>query len=133
MPAPTPTISTNRRVAGTSFLTIDAQTIELGDDFSWRTSTPERDDKGGLSGIYGYKEKPRAGYIKGTAFLTPDGLSMTQIGNLNFTTLVASLADGSVITVKDGWQVGELELNAAEGSFSFEFHSGTVIEQPAAA
>jgi hypothetical protein len=121
------TIASNQPLGGTTFITINGVTFLLGDDFEWSPSTSERATAKGLSGIYGYTETPRPGHMKGTAY-DYAGNSITDIGNLTDTDALAQLRNGKTVALNHGWNVEPPVVNAAAGTFTFNFESGDVQE-----
>jgi len=124
------TYSRNERLGGTNFLDVDGVTFLLGEDFEWSPSTPERETAKGMSGVYGYVEKPRQGHMKGTAYDYGTN-DIAAIGNIAAKTLTASLANGKVVTLRTGWNIEPPVVDTAKGTFTFNVESGTVTEQAA--
>src|ERR1700676_5792993 len=57
-------IGTSEPIAGTCFVTRNGNTLRLGGVCKYSVAPVERKTKGGLSGIYGYNETPRARFIE---------------------------------------------------------------------
>lgn len=120
-------VATNEPIAGTCFVTIDGRTFLLGAKCTWSTVKVERKTKGGLSGIYGYTEMPRA------CFIELEGVDRGSTNVEDFSGMVASsvvleLINGKIVTGTNMWTTTPSDVDAAEGGFTVRFEGGSVSE-----
>lgn len=115
------------RLAGVAYLTIDGKAYRLAGDFEYSVSKISRETLIGQDGVHGYKEMPKAGHLAGTL---RDGADLT-IGTLNNMTNVSGiveLANGKMITGRNMWQVGDLDVKSTEGTVEFRLEGPDVTE-----
>lgn len=122
-------ISTSEPIAGTAFVTIDGATLVLGARCTWSVAKVERTSKIGLSGVYGYVEKPRA------CFIELSGVDRGSLTVEDFSGKIASgvqveLVNSKMVTGSNMWTTTASEVDAAEGDFTVRFEGGTVQELP---
>jgi hypothetical protein len=129
--ANTSTISTSDPIAGTAFVTTDGVTRRLGGRCSYSPARVERTTKGGLSGIYGFNEKPRAPFIEFTV-VDSGGTRVEDFADMVAETVTIELINGKLVTGNNMWTTTPSEVDAAEGEFTVRFEGGTIREDTTA-
>ena len=109
------------KIAGTCYFKIDGQQLSLTGGIEVPMNTAVKDDVMGLDGSVDYKETHRAPYVKGT-FKVPKKFPISKIISSDAMTITAELANGLVYVLSGGWQHGEANHNAEEGTTELEFH-----------
>lgn len=125
---PTQYIATSGPIAGTAFVTIGGRTVRLGGRCTYSVAPAERKSKGGLSGMYGFNETPRAEFIE---FTVVDSGS-TKVGD--FAKMIAEtvkieLINGKLVTGANMWTTTPSEVDVAEGEFTVRFESGDTVRE----
>lgn len=113
-------MSSLHRVAGTSYVKVDAGQLALRGSHTIRPAAFTREGIAGLDGVHGYKETPRIPSIEVEVTLTRD-LSVKKVAGLTNVTVTSELANGRVFVLSQAWQAGDLDLNAVEGSVTIRF------------
>ncbi len=114
----------NTFIGGTLNFKIDGQQYRLGGSFKYKLGGLIRQAKNGLDGTLGYVTTYSEASID--AELSIDGtVSVAQLKSISNSTLVASLDNGRTILLANGWQEGEIEVDAKEAMASTKFCSLT--------
>ena len=116
-------------IAGVAYIKVDGKQYTLAGSMTIALARVSREGLVGLSGVAGYKETPRVPFIE-VELYADENTDLEDIGNITEATVQAELADGRVGLLRDAWQAGDLELNAAEGTTTvrFEGKSGEWID-----
>lgn len=128
MAATTQYISTSGPIAGTAFVDIDGKSVRLGGRCTYSVAPAERTSKGGLSGIYGYNEKPRATFIEFTV-VDSGGTTVRDFFDNIASTVKIELVNGKMVTGANMWTTTPSEVDAAEGEFTVRFEAGDNIRE----
>ena len=115
-------------LAGALSLTVDGVPVAVGGTCHYLVNSSERETLKGQSGVHGYKEMPKEGWI---SYQGRDSgqVSMTQLNATSSSTVVATLANGKVIIATGAWRDGDpAEVNTEDGTFDIKFASGSVTE-----
>ncbi len=108
------------RIAGTCFVSVDGDQLELGGSLSLSLNSSEKEGLAGLSGVAGYKETPRVPFIELECFV-PKGFPLAKIRDGDGLVITAELANGLTGVLSEAWLAGELAINGAEGNTSLRF------------
>lgn len=116
----------SNRIAGVCYLSIDGQRVALSGEFAYQVGTPTREAKIGQDGYHGYKEKPAVGSITGK-LRDAGGVSLSALGALTNTTVVAELANGKTVIGRNMFWSGEPpKADAEEAEIEFKFEGPDV-------
>jgi hypothetical protein len=115
------------RRAGVAYLTIDGDAWDVVGDLSYSAQTVTRETLVGQSGVHGYSEMPKAGFISATLRTRSDATSYSLASKTN-TTIVAQLANGSTVYGANMWQTGDIEIKTQEATFTVRFDGIGVTE-----
>ncbi len=124
-------IAESNPIAGTAFVTRNGVTLRVAGAASYRVANVERESKTGMSGVYGFIEKPIPGFIEIDVVDAGD----TEVGNLANAvadTVVLELTNGKIVTGTSLWTTTASEPNAANGEFKVRWEGGSIRELLAA-
>lgn len=115
------------RIAGVASVKANGIDIEAKGGWTVGTSGFVREGIAGQSGVHGYKEMPRIGFIEGTVS-TMRGGRVQDLKDLTDATVMLEAANGTTWVAVNAWQAGELDVNSEEGEFTLRFEARTVRE-----
>jgi hypothetical protein len=115
------------RRAGVAYLTIDGDTWDVVGDLAYDAQTVTRETLAGQSGVQGYSEMPKAGFISATLRTRSDATTYS-LASKTSATVIAQLANGTTIYGGNMWQVGDIEIRTQEATFSIRFEGMNVTE-----
>ncbi|MDB5853292.1 MAG: phage tail protein [Herminiimonas sp.] len=118
---------TTNRLAGVAYVTVDGQSYMLAGDLGYSPSKISRETLVGQDRVHGYSEKPHAGYISGT-FRDAGGLTVAAFNAMTNVTVVAELANGKTVILRNGWTIEAQEVKTSEGTFEVKWESPSVEE-----
>jgi hypothetical protein len=118
---------TTNRLAGVAYVSVDGQSYMLVGDLTYSVSKISRETLIGQDRVHGYAEKPHAGFISGT-FRDAGGLTVANFNAMTNVSVVAELANGKTIIMRNGWTVDAQEVKTTEGSFDVKWESPSVEE-----
>lgn len=118
---------TTNRLAGIAYVSVDGQSYMLAGDLAYSVSKVSRETLTGQDRVHGYSEKPHAGYISGT-FRDAGSLTVADFNAMTNVTVVAELANGKTIVLRNGWTTDAQEVNTMEGTFAVRWDSSDVEE-----
>ena len=110
-----------KRIAGTAFVKVDGQQLELEGSMEAPLTDTTRETKMGSAGVAGFKETERMKYIKGT-FFVPPGFPLEKLRAGIEMVVTADFANGFSDVLSGAVLVGEPALSADEGSTELEFN-----------
>lgn len=112
--------------AGTVSVEIDGVAVDVASELTYDATTVKREILVGQSGVQGYSESPKAGFL---SFVMRDsgGLSQASIIDIGQVVVVAVLANGKTVTGSPVVATDVAGVNTAEGTFEVKFE-GTVVE-----
>jgi hypothetical protein len=108
------------RTGGVLSFVVDGQPLELEGSFSFMLQRFQRTSQQGLNGPAGHKREPSQPYIEGTCFYKSD-TNVTILHNLTNITVQGDLYNGKKIVLFNADQVGEIDVDGAEGTFPIRF------------
>lgn len=118
-------------LAGTCSLTINGDVWNVVSEAQWRASGYVNETLKGQTAVEGFGTMPLEGFFKATLRDRRDRRISDFQGASNLT-IILVLANGKVITVNNGWQTGEIELNTQEGTFELHVESDDITEDTVA-
>lgn len=115
-------------IAGTAQVTVDGTTYQLEGGLKYSPSTVKREALMGMDGFHGWKETPVPGSI--TMSIRDAGdLTVSSFNAMTNSTIVATLANGKVVTGRNMGATDVQEVDAAEAKFEVKFEGPQVAEQ----
>lgn len=117
-----------RRLAGLVQLSIDGSTFEVASGAKHGLSRVERATLDSQSGIAGYKESPKAGFIE-AVIRDAAGYKAGDFQNMTNVPVVLTLANGKNVTGSNMWNTAAVEVDNAEATFTVRFEGVTVTEE----
>jgi hypothetical protein len=110
----------DRRIAGTSTLTVDGRAYRIGDAIKVSIDAFEREGVVGLSGVGGYIERNRVPFIEATV-LTDGDFSTEELNAITDATVKVDLANGKSYVLRNAWSAMPAEIDAAAGTCPVRF------------
>lgn len=110
----------DRRIAGTSTLTVDGRAYKIGDAIKVSVDAFEREGVVGLSGVAGYIERNRVPFVEVTA-LTDSDFSTEEINAITDATVKVDLANGKSYVLRNAWSAMPCEIDASNGTCPLRF------------
>ncbi|MEK6788508.1 MAG: phage tail tube protein [Pseudomonadota bacterium] len=110
-----------KRIAGTTFVKVDGQQLELEGKMEAPLTDTTRETKMGVAGVAGYKEMERLKYIKGTFYMRPD-FPLEKLRTMTDAVVTADFANGFSYILSGAVLVGEPALDPSEGTVELEFN-----------
>lgn len=118
-------------IAGTAFVTRNGVTLRVAGACTYRVANVERESKTGMSGVYGYTEKPIPGFIE-IDFVDAGDTQVGDLADAVADTVVLELTNGKVITGTNLWTTTATEINAAQGEGKIRWEGSAIRELLAA-
>lgn len=115
------------RIGGTAFWYVDGRQLSLRGNFTVAPSVVERTGVVGLDRPHGNIEVPVMPFIEGDVSLEP-GTTIEDVDAFSDNTVMAELANGMVVTLRNAFRAGRSEINAHDGSFRVRFE-GLGVQQ----
>jgi hypothetical protein len=110
----------NQCVAGECFVKVDSRQLSVRGTLTISPNRLTRTSVAGLDGIHGYQSVFRAPYIEIEITNRPQ-FPLTDLENVVDATVTAELENGEVWVLRNAFQTGDLELNAADGTCTVRF------------
>ncbi|WBV42729.1 phage tail tube protein [Pseudoroseomonas cervicalis] len=117
----------SRRRGGVAWLWVDGMNFEVVSEPTWGVSSVTRQTLASMSGISGYSETPKAGFIAATIRDTA-GMRVKDFEEMTNVSVTLRLASGKEIYGTGMWTVEAPEVNATEGTFAIRFEGEDVRE-----
>ncbi len=114
-------------LAGIVNFYIDGTNYLVAGDAKYQVSGIENETLTGQDTVHGRKSKPRAGSISLSLRDTGD-IRMSDIQAIVSSTIVLDLSNGKTIVGSGMWNVGEQEVDTAEGTAEIKFEGPSVVE-----
>lgn len=116
------------RIAGTATITVDGLSYEIQGDFEYSSAIVERENLAGMStNSAGYKEKPIPCFIAFTGF-DFGNVPLTTFVGMTQVTVVASLANGKVLTGQNMFTTQAIMANSVDATIKLRFEGPKVYE-----
>lgn len=111
-----------QRIAGTCYIKIDGEQLELKGGIELPLFKTKRESVESISGPTGYyKEQDVVPFIKGS-FLVPSSFPLSMLETGTDLTITAELANGMVYTLSGAYVVGDAALKGDDGEVDLEFN-----------
>jgi hypothetical protein len=117
---------TGGRIAGVASLTINGTPYDAK-DITYNPSRVKRETQVGQTNVAGFSEMPVAGMIHATLF-TSVGVRATPFNALTGATVVAQLANGTIVSGYNMWTTEVGDVNTTDGTFEVHFEGLQVGE-----
>jgi len=114
-------------LAGWAALTINGVQWNVVGELTYQASGFQNETLKGQTAVEGPQTMPVQGFLSAQLRDRPD-MKVSAFQGANGVTAVATLANGKVITVVNGWHVETISLNTQEGTFEVRFESDVVTE-----
>lgn len=123
-----PTTPVNRRLAGITAAEINGTAYPVT-EFTWFPGSVKRETMTSMSGVDGFSEMPKAGFIAGK-FRDGSNVSVTRFNGMTNATIVFRLANGKQIQGHNLWNTGDNEVAGMDATFDFKFEgaAGSIFE-----
>ena len=120
-------MAVNERRAGVASLTLDGVAYDVVGSLRYSPTRVTRETLIGQSGIQGFKEMPRAGYIA-ASIRDSAVLNVGSFNAMTNVTAVAILASGKTVSGSGMWCVDAQEVDTVEAAFEVRFEGPSVEE-----
>jgi hypothetical protein len=117
-------------VAGEVFVKIDSRQLSVRGTCTISPNRITRTPISGLDGFHGYQSVFRAPYIEVEITNRPQ-FPMTDLMALTNATVTAELENGEVWVLRNAFQSGDLEFNAADGTVTLRMEGPYMHRQAA--
>lgn len=115
-------------IAGTAQVTTDGVTQQLEGGLKYSVATVKRTALVGKDGFHGWREDPVAPYIE--MVLRDNGtLTLASFNAMRNSTIVATLANGKIVTGRNMGAVDVQESDTEDSKFTVRFEGPQVSEQ----
>ena len=115
------------RVGGIVSFVVDGVQYEVEGSFTFSIQAFTRESVIALTGRAGHKRTGVSGFFEGTCFLKED-VSLTTLGDLEGITAQLDLYNRKKFVLQDADQVGELNPDAGEGTFTLRLEGTAAPE-----
>lgn len=106
--------------AGTAFLKVDGAQVSVAGSAKFQGQTFNRETLIGASGVAGYKETFVAAFIECECYYD-ETIDPHSFAAKTDATVTLELNDDRAFTLRNARQVGEIEVDAVEGTFTLRF------------
>jgi len=110
----------NNCVAGECFVKVDGRQLSVRGTLTISPNRKTRDAVAGLDGIHGFTEVFHPQTIEIEITNRP-AFPLTDLEDIVDATVTAELQNGEVWVLRNAWQSGDIEFNAADGSATVTF------------
>jgi hypothetical protein len=115
-------------IAGTAQVTTDGVTQQLEGGLKYSPATIKREALVGKDGFHGWKNTPVAAFIE--MVLRDNGtLTIASFNAMTNSTIVATLANGKIVTGRNMGAVDVQESDTEDSKFTVRFEGPEVVEQ----
>lgn len=115
-------------IAGTAQITVDGATEQLEGGLKYSVATVKRTALMGKDGFHGWKEEPVAPFIE-MSIRDAGNLTVASFNAMRNATVVASLANGKIVTGRNMGAVDVQEVDTDDAKFTVRFEGPQVSEQ----
>ena len=111
----------NKR-AGILYLKVDGEIRDAKGNFNYNLGRPKREAIVGADTVHGYKETPQVAFVEGE--ITDKGdLNVSQILNIEDSTITLELRNGKTIVFKEAWFAGDGNIGTEEANIAVRFEA----------
>jgi len=114
-------------LAGQASLSINGTPWNIQGELTWSPSGNVNETLKGQTAVEGFSTMPQQGYIQATLRDAPSQ-KVSALQGASGLTVIATLANGKVITAVNAWHVETITLNTQEGTFEVRFEAVEVTE-----
>jgi tail tube protein len=107
-------------IGGVGSIKVDGRQLSVRSALTISPNSETRSGVGGPDGTHGYISENHVPYIEAECS-NRTYFSLEQLKRITNSTIVASLGNGEVWTLRNAWQSGDLELDAIAGTFTVRF------------
>jgi len=115
------------RRAGITFFKIDGTVYDLKGNLTYNLGANKREAIVGLDSVHGYMEKPQVPFMELEITDRAD-LDVEKLLNITDSTIMAELANGKVIQLRNAWYAGDGNVGSEEGNIQARFEGKTADE-----
>jgi len=109
------------RFAGLLFIYAGGRQLDARGKFKINPGKTKREGVAGQDGVHGYKEMPVLPSIEGDLSLRANGITATELAEIENATITAAAANGTTYVLRNAWLATELSHDTEEGSVSVKF------------
>lgn len=102
---------------GVLSMRVDGDALSISGEWTYDVGGRSREEVMGADGVVGFKVTPMPSYFEGTVFDHPD-TNINSIKAIQDVSATLSLRNGKTIVLVDASQVGELAVDAQEGTMT---------------
>jgi hypothetical protein len=117
-------------VAGEAYVKVDSRQLSVRGTLTISPNRITRTPVSGLDGFHGFQSVYRAPYIEIEITNRPQ-FPLTDLQAITDATITAELETGEVWVLRNAFQSGDLELNAADGTCTVRFEGPDMRRQSA--
>lgn len=117
----------SKAIAGTAYISIDGKQYTLAGKCNVKPAEVVREGLVGLGGVAGFKETPVIPSIEIELFGTED-TSFLAMNKITDATITVELVNGRSYVLRNAWQSGEIDHDAAEGKGTVTFQGKKMEE-----
>lgn len=117
----------DQRRAGIIAVQINGEIYDAKGNFTYNLGRPKREALIGADRVHGFKETPQVPFIEGEV-TDRRTLDLARLVSMENATVVLSLANGKVISLKDAWFAGDGTANTEEGNIAVRFEGASAEE-----
>lgn len=122
----------NNCVAGTVYVKVNGRQLSVRGTLTISPNNKTREPVAGLDGPHGYTSVFRHPYIE-CEITNRREFSLLELASLDDVTVTAECENGEVWVLRNAFQSGDLELNAADGTCTVHFDGADMRRQLSAA
>jgi Phage tail tube protein len=108
-------------IGGVGSIKVDGRQLSVRGTFTISPNEETRTGVGGPDGTHGYTSENHVPFIEAEISNRPQFFTMEQLRAIVNSTVVASLGNGEVWTLRNSWLAGDLELDALAGTLTVRF------------
>lgn len=107
-------------IGGNAYLRIGGTQYMSRGDWTYTVGTPTREAVFDGANVVGYTEKPNEPMVEGEITI-PAGLNVTDITEIDDTTITLELDNGDVVTLRNAWYSGDGKVAIRDGKITAKF------------
>lgn len=115
------------RLAGTITFTVDGQNYRIVGTATYSATRVERATLKGQSGVHGYSEMPKEGFIS-AKFRDSGDLKVADFNAMTDVTVVLELANDKTVVGSNMWTVESQDVNTETSEFDVRWEGDDVVE-----
>lgn len=108
------------RLGGKISISKNGTRLDAKGNYTYNLGVDKREAIVGSDRVHGYSEKPQTPFIEGE-ITDSANLNLRELAETTDATITLELANGKVITLREGWYAGEGTGNTEEGNIGVRF------------